>query len=101
MSNLSNLKDALITAAAEINDDIDKYDCLAAIDDWFVLRSALTSLQSGAVQSYAIAGRSVTRRNLPEIVNAEAVAYQKIRSFLRGSAVMFDNRGTDFTGVAL
>jgi len=94
MANIDQLKEKLVEEAASISDDVNRYDCLAAIDDWFLARTALSALRSNGVASYAIAGRSVTRRDLPQLERVERELYQQIRAFLgRGGAILLNMRG--------
>lgn len=94
MSNLSDLKAALETAAAELTDDIEKYECLSDIDEWYDCRTALAAFTGHDVQSYTTpAGRQVTRKNLPQLERSERALYARIKNHLYGtSAVLLDNR---------
>lgn len=82
MSNLSDLKAALIVEAASLANEIDKLDCLATIDDWYACRVAVAAVQSNSIQSYSIGGRSVTRQNLGQFQEQERQLYARIMEFL-------------------
>lgn len=90
MSNIADLKAALILEAADISDSIDKLECLSLIDDWYACRVALAAFEAGDVQSYSIAGRSVTRRDTSAIRTSEASYLQQIKSFLGRSGGCMD-----------
>lgn len=89
MSNIADLKAALIVQAASLADGIDKLDCLATIDDWYACRVAVAAVQSNAIQSYSLGGRSVTRQNLSQFQDQERQLYTRILEFLyaRGSSL--------------
>jgi len=89
LSNISDLKAALIVQAASITDTIDQLDCLATIDDWYACRVAVTAVQSKTIQFYSLGGRSVTRQNLPQFQAQERQLYSRILEFLyaRGSSL--------------
>ena len=89
MSNISDLKAALIEQAASISNAIDRLDCLATIDDWYACRVAVAAVQANSVQSYSIGGRSVTRQNLAQFQEQERQLYARILEFLyaRGSSL--------------
>lgn len=100
MSNISDLKAAYIVQAADITDAIDKLECLAAIDSWYACELAVSTLSSSDVSSYSIAGRSVTRKNLPEL-QTQAIDYK--RQFLAylgrgGGSALADLRWPDYEG---
>ena len=90
MSNISDLKAALIVAAAELTDTVTRLECLALIDDWYACRIAVAAVQSNSVQSYSIAGRSITKHNLSDFVQMERDMYARISEHLygRGSALI-------------
>jgi len=76
------LKTALTTAAASIVNDIDRLDCLSSIDDWYNARVAVAALQSSDIASYSIAGRTVTRKQLPNLEQTERMLYARIHAYL-------------------
>lgn len=90
MANIDTLKAALVSAAASITNDIDRYDCLTLIDDWFACRSAVAAVQGNSIQSYSIAGRSVTRQNVDQFAKSERQLYARIHEYLylRGCALV-------------
>lgn len=82
MSNISDLKDALVVKAGTITDDLDKLDCLATIDDWYACRTATASGQAGGVVSYSIAGRTITRQPLKDAQLQERALWLRIQEYL-------------------
>lgn len=83
MSNISDLKDALVVKAADITDELDRLDCLAAIDDWYSCRTAVASLQSGAdVASYTMGGRTITLRTLADAQVTERQLWARVQELL-------------------
>jgi hypothetical protein len=86
MSNLSDLKAALITAAASLTDTVDRLEVLSDIDEWYLCRTALSALTATDIQAYSIAGRSITRAQIPQLRDREGEIYERIKSrlYLRG-----------------
>ena len=99
MSNISDLKDALTTAAANITDDIDRLECLSDIDSWYDVRLAVDALTSNSVKSYSIGGRSVTREDLSGLKAEAQELYERIKQklYYRGAGLL-DARGSTWTG---
>ena len=95
MSSITDLQAALVLKAADISNEIDRLECLATIDEWAAARTAIAALQSARTASYSIAGRSVTRRDIPNIQITERQLYQRIQESLycRGSGLA-DMRGS-------
>lgn len=89
MSNVSDLKAALVAAAASITATIERLECLADIDDWYNCRVAIARLSSTDVSSYSYGGKSVTRKDLPSLEGQERSLYARIyqRLYLRGAAL--------------
>lgn len=93
MSNLSDLKTALSTAAATISNEIDRLDCLSDIDAWYACRTAMDALVAGRLVSYSIGGRSATKRDIPEMADIERQLRARIRQSLYvGGAAYADLR---------
>lgn len=82
MSNIDTLKSALITAAAGIVNDIDRYECLLLIDDWAACRTAVAAVQANSIVSYSIGGRTVTRGNVDSFSQQERMLYSRIHEYL-------------------
>jgi hypothetical protein len=98
MSNVSDLKDALVSAAASITNTLDKKECLALIDDWYLVRTAIAALSQPGVTSYSIGGRSVTRESMKFLRVDEADMYARIKNHLyREGVVYVDMRSIDAT----
>jgi len=81
MSNASDLKDLLTTAAAEMGNAIEKADCLLEIDKLYAFDVALAAT-AGDVVSYSIAGRSVQHAPRENAERSRAVAWAKIQQYL-------------------
>jgi hypothetical protein len=90
MSNVANLKTALISEAAKVDNTIDQLSLLSDIDDWYSARVALGELVGKGMSSYSVGGRTVTRRDIPQLTRAERDLYQRILDVLycRGSALI-------------
>lgn len=82
MANIDDLKAALIEAAADITNTIDRLECLTLIDDWYLCRTAVSSVQSNSISSYSIGGRTVTRANVQSFANMERELYARIQQYL-------------------
>lgn len=83
MSNIADLKAALIVEAAKLDDDLQKLEVLSLIDDWYACRVAVAAVQANGIASYSIAGRSVTRQNVETFAQQERVLYAEIMGHLR------------------
>lgn len=97
MSNLSDLKDALTTAAASITDAMDKAECLADIDSWYACRTAVDAFETSNVQSYSMSGRSVSRASLPDIKTSEREYWSRIQAklYYKGASLLDMSGDTD------
>ena len=87
MSNIADLKTKLetITTEAYTNgsiDELDKLEILTDIDAWYDCRVAVNALTATDVQSYSIAGRSVTRRDVPSLQKQADTLYLQIKARL-------------------
>lgn len=87
MANIDTLKAALVAAAADITNDIDRYECLLLIDDWFACRTAVAAVLTNSIVSYSIGGRTVTRGNVEAFVKQERLLYMRIKEYLYGRGV--------------
>lgn len=82
MANIDTLKAALVSAAAGITNDIDRYECLLLIDDWATCRTAVAAIQANSIVSYSIGGRTVTRGNVDSFTKQERMLYARIQEYL-------------------
>lgn len=73
MAALTDLQTALLAKASLLTDAVSKAEAEAYIAEYIALRTAILSLSSATVSSYSIAGRTVTRADLPRL-RAQAVA---------------------------
>lgn len=95
MSNASDFKAALVLEAADITDSIDKLECLADIDTWYLAKTAIDALSDPSVTSYSIGGRSVTRANIGQLQAQEKIMLDKIKAWIgRGNGGLIDGRGS-------
>ena len=93
VSNISDLKTLLIAKVADLSFDVEKTELLADIDSWYACRVACDSVTSGAVQSYSIGGRSVTRQNVSSYQSTERELYGRIMARLyRAGEIKVDSR---------
>lgn len=88
MSNLSDLYDALVTAADSLSDPLDILECKADIDSWYAARQASDSNAARQIASYSIAGRSVSYSLPTQIDTRERVLWERVmaRLYCRGIA---------------
>ncbi len=85
MANLADLKALyLAKATAYLTDDIQLLEFKVALDSWYNARLALDTSTAGNVQSYSIAGRSVTRSTLTDLRQDVARLYAEMRGYLYG-----------------
>lgn len=98
MAALLDLKAKLLLLAADIEDDLAELSCLADIDQWYAIRTALDAFASTSILSYSIGGRSVTRSDRAQLQRQERELYVRIMNALggRGSQVTVDLRGTQY-----
>lgn len=83
VSNISDLKAALIAEAAKLSDTLQQLEVLSLIDDWYSCRVAVAAVQANGIASYSIGGRSVTRQNVDTFAQQERVLYAEIMGHLR------------------
>jgi hypothetical protein len=83
MAALDDLKSLLVDKASTIGFDVDQAMYLVAIDNWWPLAQARQALSASDLQSYSISGRTVTRKNLPEIVRMERAALMDALAYLK------------------
>jgi len=96
MSNIADLKAALIAEAANISDSIDKLECLSDIDTWYIARAAIDAFSDPTISSYSIGGRSVTRNQLPVIREQESIMLERIKGWLgRAGGGLVDHSSAD------
>ncbi len=91
---LANLKTALDAKAGELSDSLDQLECLALIAEWYAARTAVSALASTDVQQYTLAGRSVTRANLPALRDDVDRMWQRIVGILYPGGALVDLRGS-------
>lgn len=62
-ANLTALDTAYRAKIAELSDDLTKAEAEVACDRYIAAMTSQSELETGSVQSYTIAGRTITRRN--------------------------------------
>lgn len=87
MSALLNLKAALETRAAALDDELERLECVALIDEWYNCRTAVAALTATNVVSYSINGQTVTRREIPSMTRRASELYNEIKAILFGGNV--------------
>lgn len=87
MSALSDLKEALDARAAVLEDELERLECLALIDEWYNCRTAVAALTATNVVSYSINGQTVTRREIPSMTRRASELYGEIKAVLFGGNV--------------
>lgn len=99
VSNILDLKTLLVAKAAELTFDVDKAECLADIDTWYSCRTAVDSVTAGAVVSYSIGNRTVTRQNVSSFQSTERELYGRIMARLyKAGEIQVDSREESTTG---
>jgi hypothetical protein len=88
MSALTNLQAKYVADAASLTDTVEQLQVLADIETWAAARTALDALTASNLSSYSIAGRSVTRRDVPSLQNQEREVHGRILTALYGRGVM-------------
>lgn len=94
-SPIDQLADIWTAKANALPDDETRLECLALIADWRTARAAVSALSSSSdVQSYSIAGRTVTRNDLRVIRREVESLADQIRAMLNdgGGALVADLR---------
>lgn len=94
-SPVDQLADIWTAKANDLRDDEARLECLALIADWRAARAAVSALSSSSdVQSYSIAGRTVTRNDLRMIRREVESLADQIRALLNdgGGALVADLR---------
>ena len=96
MSALDNLKTLYTNKAAELTDDVDSAECLAAIDRWHYAATTLEKLLQKELSSYSAAQRSVTRASINDFQRQERELKAEIMSYLyRRGAFVVDHRESE------
>jgi len=75
---------ALATEIAKLDDDLAKADAAVALERYGAALENQASVEAGGIQSYTIAGRSITRRNLAEGEKQLAQLRAAVLAYVRG-----------------
>jgi len=84
MGAIADIRTALEAKAALLTDALSKAECSAFIDEYIALRTAILALSSATVSSYSIAGRNVTRADLPRLRHEADVVRGEINLLASG-----------------
>ena len=82
----------LTAKVAEITNDTDRLDCAVWLEEYAVALPASQGSTASNVQSYSIAGRQVTYRNLGELNGRVNELRKMIDAALYGRGGYIDNR---------
>jgi hypothetical protein len=93
MAAIADIQTALLLKSGELTDVLDKAECEAFIAEYVALRTAILALSGNTVASYSIAGRSVTKADLPRLRNEAAGVRSQIGRYISAS-------GNDMPAVA-
>jgi len=100
MAALDDLKAALITRAGQLDDELDRLECLALIDEWYSAAASAAKLSADTIQQYSALGRQVTKREPGKASDRSAQLYASIQARLYGRGVLVaDMSGRGLTGV--
>jgi hypothetical protein len=89
MASIDSLKTELQTLAADLT-GVANYKCLVLIDQYIDALSAQASATATDVQSYSIAGRSISRRSQEQHASTVASLWRQIQVLLYGNATRAD-----------
>lgn len=92
-SNIDTLKAAIQVEVDGVSDAVDKAEAQVALDRYAAALTAQSEMESGAVQSYTIAGRTVTRRAAETGVKLIAELRADVYRFIRSPFAVVDMGG--------
>lgn len=92
-TNIIALKAALQAEIDGLADALDKAEAQVALDRYASALTAQSEMEGGAVQSYTIAGRTVTRRTAETGVRLLAELRAQLYRYIRGSVAVVDMGG--------
>lgn len=72
-----------------MTDPLAVLECLDIIGQWYDARLAVAALGADEVQSYSIAGRTVTRKDLPGLRAEVEDLYAQIKGLLYNAGMVF------------
>jgi hypothetical protein len=82
MSNIADLKAALIVQGNLISDSIDKLNCLRLIDSWYDAQVAVDAIASNKLASYSMGGITITKHSLPSLRLDVEATYSQIMTLI-------------------
>lgn len=99
MSNLSDLKALyLAKGVAAFTDDVNLLEFKTKLDQWYNAQVAVDALSATDISSYSIAGRTVTRTQLPQLRETAASLQNDVRAYLYdGSGGRIDMSGAEWS----
>lgn len=93
MANIDTLKTALEAEIEHIDDDLAKAEAAVLCDRYIAALTGQSDMEAGAVQSYSIAGRTVTRRNAGEGQRLIESLRSQLYAYLRGPGALVSMGG--------
>jgi hypothetical protein len=82
MGAIDDIQTALLLKSGELTDALDKAECEAFIAEYIAIRTVILGLAGNSVASYSIAGRSVTKADLPRLRNEAAGIRSQIGRYI-------------------
>ncbi len=92
-ANTDALKTAILAELDKLADGIGKAEARVLCDRYIAAVEGQTAVESGAVQSYTIAGRTVTRRNLADGSSAINSLRRQLMAYVNGQVSVVDMGG--------
>ncbi len=92
-ANTVALKTAILAEIDNLDDGIGKAEARVLCDRYVAAVDGQASVESGAVQSYTIAGRTVTRRNLGDGQSALKALRRELMAYVNGVFSVVDMGG--------
>jgi len=84
MGAIDDINTALLAKTATITDALDKAEAEAYVAEYVAIKAAILSLSGSATAIYSIAGRSVTRADLPSLREQAASIKAQIALYADG-----------------
>lgn len=90
MAAIDDLKTAFETEIAKISNDLSSKMATYKLDAYIAALEKQTAMESNEIQSYTIAGRTITRRNVSEGKAAVAALEADLMKLIYGSKTLMD-----------
>ena len=95
MASSTALKTAYTTAVGHIDDTLLKAEATYLLDRWVEALDAQNAVEGGQIQSYTIAGRTVTKSSLGEGSKLIDRLRGQLQMMIYGSAILLDMNEED------